>query len=123
MNIFPMSSNQLQSLQQRPFNRPVSEPAVQPKVVSQPTFQPAYAPVEAVPQLVDHAEVTDLQQQVLARVNQGKLPVTPQNRNNMEPMISEVADIAQKSGFVGLSTQDVLRAYAYGTSLLADYSV
>ena len=94
------------------------KPSVQanPAVNYQPVFKPQQTQENS-------QSVNELQQPVLTSRTQGKLPVSPQNTNAMNPMVNEVADIAQKSGFVGLSTQDVLRAYAYGTSLLADYSV
>lgn len=37
--------------------------------------------------------------------------------------VSEVTHIAQKAGYVGLSEQDIQRAYVNGESLLADYRV
>jgi hypothetical protein len=49
----------------------------------------------------------------------GPMPGMPQwNRT-----VQEVQDIAQQAGFVGVTEQDIRRAYTYGESLLADYRV
>jgi hypothetical protein len=37
--------------------------------------------------------------------------------------IPEIQEIARRAGFVGLSAQDIQRAYARGESLLSDYRV
>ena len=47
--------------------------------------------------------------------------VSPQLQ--LEPMIQEVRQIAEASGFIGVSNQDIMRAYKTGQSFLADYRV
>jgi hypothetical protein len=37
--------------------------------------------------------------------------------------IPEIQEIAKKAGFVGVTSQDIQRAYAFGESLLTDYRV
>lgn len=37
--------------------------------------------------------------------------------------VQEIQTIAEKSGFIGVSEQDIRRAYSQGSSLLADYRV
>ncbi len=37
--------------------------------------------------------------------------------------VSEIQNIAQRAGFVGVSERDIRQAYTYGESLLADYRV
>ena len=37
--------------------------------------------------------------------------------------VQEIQNIAAKAGFLGVSEQDIRRAYSQGTSLLADYRV
>lgn len=37
--------------------------------------------------------------------------------------VQEVQNIAQRAGFMGVTEQDIRRAYTYGESLLADYRV
>ena len=39
----------------------------------------------------------------------------------LQPMIHEVSQIAESSGFVGVTSQDIVRAYQTGQSFLADY--
>ena len=39
------------------------------------------------------------------------------------PLIKDVQNIAKNSGYVDVRADDVMRAYAQGSSLLADYSV
>ncbi len=41
----------------------------------------------------------------------------------LQPMIQEVQQLAEASGYIGVTSQDVLRAYQSGRSLLADYRV
>ncbi len=57
-----------------------------------------------------------------------RLPETPVGpANNISPQwrntVREVQQIAQRAGFIGVSEQDIQRAYARGESLLADYRV
>ena len=125
MNIFPTSvggdySQNIQAIRQRAAAEVTQRmPATQQ---NQKTENSAVLDHE----LKGH-QLKETQQLVLSQKIQGKQHVTSQNQNAqndaLNPMVKEVANIAEKSGFVGLSTQDVLRAYAYGTSLLADYSV
>ena len=37
--------------------------------------------------------------------------------------VQEIQNIAQKSGFIGVTEQDIRQAYMQGSSLLADYRV
>jgi hypothetical protein len=37
--------------------------------------------------------------------------------------VQEIQGIAEQAGFVGVTEQDIRRAYSQGTSLLADYRV
>jgi hypothetical protein len=39
----------------------------------------------------------------------------------LQPMIHEVSQIAESSGYVGVTSQDIVRAYQTGQSFLADY--
>ncbi len=41
----------------------------------------------------------------------------------LQPMINEVREIAETAGYIGVTSEDVLRAYHSGQSLLADYRV
>lgn len=47
----------------------------------------------------------------------------PAEANPVQPMIREVSRIAASAGFVGVTSQDILRAYHSGQSFLADYTV
>ncbi len=49
--------------------------------------------------------------------------IQPQYQPQLQPMIDEVHQIAQSSGYVGVTSQDILRAYQTGRSFLADYKV
>lgn len=42
---------------------------------------------------------------------------------SLQSMVQDVRQIAEASGFIGVSDQDVLRAYRTGQSFLADYTV
>jgi hypothetical protein len=46
-------------------------------------------------------------------------PATPQWKQTVQ----EIQNIAQRSGYVGITEQDIRKAYTYGDSLLADYRV
>lgn len=46
-------------------------------------------------------------------------PVSPQ----WQRKVNEIQNIATKAGFVGVTEQDIRRAYQQGESLLADYRV
>jgi hypothetical protein len=41
----------------------------------------------------------------------------------LQTIIQEVREIAENSGFIGISSEDVVRAYHSGQSFLADYKV
>lgn len=43
--------------------------------------------------------------------------------HHMMPMIQEVRQIAENNGFIGVTADDVIRAYKTGQSFLADYKV
>lgn len=42
---------------------------------------------------------------------------------SMLPLIQEVQQIAENSGFIGVTADEVIRAYRSGQSFLADYTV
>jgi hypothetical protein len=50
-------------------------------------------------------------------------PATQKDKIALPFNIEELQDIATRSGFVGVTAQDIQRAYASGTSLLTDYRV
>lgn len=76
------------------------------------TQTPTEAPqvIQPAPQLLDEA-----------------VPNTPSGPAHLSPQwnrtVQEIQTIAGRAGFVGLSEQDIRRAYTYGESLLADYRV
>jgi hypothetical protein len=76
--------------------------------------------VETTPQAAASAQ----NEQPLQSLN-FKSRITPKDQyyERLNPMIKEVQQIAEASGFVGVNSSDVLRAYQQGTSFLADYKV
>lgn len=50
-------------------------------------------------------------------------PVQPIYTANLTQLVHEVKEIAESSGYVGISPEDVVRAYNTGQSFLADYKV
>ena len=47
----------------------------------------------------------------------------PTNTPQWSRKVQDIQNIAEKSGFTGISEQDIRRAYVQGNSLLADYHV
>lgn len=54
-------------------------------------------------------------------------PVSVPHSQSVSPQwqrkVNEIQNIAHKAGFVGVTEQDIRRAYQFGESLLADYRV
>lgn len=55
------------------------------------------------------------------------LDATPAVSQTISPQwaqkVQEIQQVAEKAGFVGVSEQDIRRAYVHGESLFADYRV
>jgi hypothetical protein len=49
--------------------------------------------------------------------------IEPNPMTQLQPLIQDVLQVAEHTGFIGISSQDVVRAYQSGQSLLADYKV
>lgn len=60
--------------------------------------------------------------QPINRMRQQKVSPAPAT-NPLEPLIHDVIQVAEQTGYVGVTAQDVVRAYQTGQSLLADYTV
>ncbi len=50
-------------------------------------------------------------------------PTLPSNSPQWSRKVQDIQNIAAKAGFLGVSEQDIRRAYVQGDSLLADYRV
>jgi len=86
----------------------------------------AQAPaVEQAPTETPHiAPKNSIQPPVLENLSlDGTSGILPTNTPQWSRKVQDIQTVAAKSGFVGISEQEIRRAYVQGESLLADYRV
>lgn len=80
--------------------------------------------IQAQQAFTPKARVQEQQQQQF-NIQDVQVPSRPQPSQSMSqnlPM-DEIKSIAQQAGYIGITDADIERAYAYGESLLSDYTV
>lgn len=106
-------------------------PATQKPRVSDPVER--VKPIKNVVDTLDYADIYEelAATQVPASQKAAKPEARPE-KQNLEPAaiseslplsLSDVQAVARKAGYVGVSEQDIQKAYRLGESLLADYRV
>ncbi len=80
--------------------------------------KPALSRAEQASRILEQQLAASRGQQVAEKATEKTLPNPYQE---LEPMIYEVRRMAENIGFIGVTSQDVMRAYQHGHSFLADY--
>lgn len=94
---------------------------------TQKVAQQALEPVRKETQVVSKLNAPQQASQEVAplkpKATESKNLTTQAYYQELAPLIQDIQQVAKNSGYIDVRAEDVMRAYAQGSSLLADYSV